>query len=434
MRDVWVMVVLAAMAGAALGAATAPAGTYREEFKKSQSYAGPRTEETLGRLRGELEKPETRMRALRELIDFAGPKLYQTGSMMMVFQDGTTEIRGEAAAMVVAASDDATIRAGLVGKDPVVEYWSIWNFQRLKDARGMLPVLEKLASGEDESIRSRAVEMLGRYPEEKGFLAQRARTEKSPYVLEETLLRNSAGEVPREFGKRMAALMADPDLEVRKKALSFVAGNWISAPSRQMFVDAPLMDVLLGRAAAREEDSAAALALFAQEANQPAFANARAAATWWSGHREDWALARIPRSVQQNGLQVIPSITTRGTIGGTPAWEATVTLTNKTRSAMVFNTAWLAHSDWELFGADGKRITFDQAKKGPAVWVNLGPGDRASTPVAIALPELAAGRYTLRGVLDMIADAEDQKAAPAGEQVLNGQLVLPAIEVEVSGR
>lgn len=414
------------MAGAGEPAATQSTTrpTYAEAFKAYYDYAGPRTQETLDRLTRALERPETRMAAVRELVDFAGHEAYQVGSVFMVYPDGTRDIRRKAVAVLSAAMDEATIGLALSSEDPILVYWGLWQFGRLREPQIHVPRLKALAAGHDESLRARAVEVLGRHGQESRFLGQRVEEEKSPHVLANLLLSNTAAGVPARFNERIVALLKDADPDVRQAAVNFIGGNWTAAAMRQMFVDATVMEALLARADTPE--AGIALATFRDRANQPDLTDFPTAAAWWKEHRRDWEQARFPRWVRPNGGSIVAAIVTKGEA---PAWEALIELRNTGTQPVALDAGELARIDWQFFRQDGSRMPLEPRRDEVSRWIIIGPGEQVREPAGLKLPALQDGRYLLRGVVTFTGSRAEGR--PAGMAVYSLQLPLPAIVVEI---
>ena len=374
--------------------------------------------------------PETRLAALRELIDFAGMSAYNGGSMIISYPDGTTNIRRDAAKSLHSAADDATVQKALDSRDPLLNFWGIWHSQTPAHPEVTIPKLERFAEGNDLTLRTNAVERLRGIPAARDFIDKRNAMEKSPWVLDQLLF---AG---REQGRpalqdKLRGLLDDPDPKVRLDIIKYLSANWISAASRQIFFDAPMMDALLKRAQAgqpADADAKAALAAFTALANGPGFADAATAAAWWKDHRTDWELARFARSYSPNG-PIRAAIVTTEEPGGTPDWHASIIVTNQAQGPRNLNLAEIEFIQWDLYDSGGRRIR--QGANSPAPqpqWVTLEQGQSVQKDATFDPTGMRRGRYILRGT---IMFGLHREGLPAGMALTSVQIPMPAIILDV---
>ena len=373
------------------------------------------------------------MAALRELIDFAGPVIYQVrGSVFFAFPGGRTDLRNQASNAAHAAADDATVQKALAGADPILVFWGIWHFQGLKDQPAVLPLLERIAQGKEESLRAQAVEAL-RQNGDWSFVRGLAQSEKSPYVLDNILYQGNPGGAAA-FNQRLCDLLRDPDPAVRNEVVSYIGFNWISAAARQMILTAPVMDALLACAQPGHPGANAALDTFRTYANQKSLPTVAATATWWNANRTDWEQARFPRGEPTNGGNMYASIVTRGTVGRVPGWQASIILENHRRDYVYVNLAEIASVRWFLYDAAGEIVPIDtKAPEALPRWIDMQPGQTVSEVAPINLEAggpLAPGRYTLHAWMFLGSDTRDM---PPNVALLSVEIPFPAITVEVRG-
>ena len=223
----------AGLIAAGASPAARPTLDYAKAFEKSRLYAGPRTREHLEQLKSALAKNETRMGALRELIDFMGD--YWKGSLTASYSDGSAKLRQDAGQVIGDAADDATILAAIHSSDPLLIFWGMNHFDRLKDHAASLSVLKEFAKNRDTTLRLRAVEVL-RQNGESTFVQHLATTEKSPYVLDQILfVGQPAGAIA--MNHRLCELLTDDDANVRKEIIGYIGNNWILGGGRATIVE-----------------------------------------------------------------------------------------------------------------------------------------------------------------------------------------------------
>ena len=141
-----------------------------------------------------------------------------------------------------------------------------------------LPKVEKIAEGDDVTLRREAIFRLGSSSESQSFLDRRAKLEKSPDVLENIF--PSRAPIRPDFSRRLRELLADADPAVRLDTLNFIRSNSHSPPYSQMQVEAATMDAILVRATSVVPDASAALATFREIAGDTAPQDAASCATW----------------------------------------------------------------------------------------------------------------------------------------------------------
>ena len=405
--------------------------TYWDEVARSEHAGGARTQANLDQIKRALEVPETRMTALRGLLDYAGLATYLgSGVAAAYYLNDTGELREQAARAAHGAADEGTILKALNAPDPMLTYWGTSHFDGLKNANAALPIVRRLAQGKDETLRVRAVEVLLRNGERE-FVGQLAATEKSPEVLDEILFAGNPNGA-RAMNARLEELLKDPEPGVRAKVLGYIKNNWMKAAARQLYVDAPLMDAVLACAQEQHPEAAYALETFRANANQEQLANVAAAESWWNEKRSNWELGRFPRWVRPAGMPIKVSIVTTGQIGGTPEWQASITLENHWDMGVWVTLAKTAELRWDLFDRFGQRVPLE-TKYGEAVpnWLEMQPGQTV-TQVWPELrevgPLLKPGRYMLHAsvILGM-----DRRGIPDHAAMYSGELALPTITIEV---
>jgi len=222
---------------------------------------------------GQLERRDSRLRAMLVLMHFAGPELWSGGS----FGYGGTgdahydELRKRAAAAVHQCADLETVGRALDSADRQLQYWGVAHFggaepieQQPSPWVRLLPKLERVAVEADAGVRSLAVERLRDYSEAGEFLTKRTACETSPYVLMELMLYQvPPDEFNRRFVGRLCLLLNHADPTVRHDALLFVGFNSSRAPMWQFTFDMTVLDLVLQSTCSpsAEERSDAAYAL-----------------------------------------------------------------------------------------------------------------------------------------------------------------------------
>ncbi len=202
----------------------------------------PMRDVDLERLVSELERPESRMQAISQLIRLAGGQLYRSPGIMMSSGDREWDAYQQRAAKALYSSAGVeTIRQALEYPDAFVKFWGIMNFQCLVDKQDewspLLPKLEELASGKDPSLRSVAIQKLQWYTAAQDFLSERIEVETSPEVLMRLLYVCDRSEYNRRFLQRFDPLLHHTDKKVRRDALGFIGSNSNMAPMWQISFD-----------------------------------------------------------------------------------------------------------------------------------------------------------------------------------------------------
>jgi hypothetical protein len=223
----------------------------------------------LDELSAALENEETRMSAVRELIEFAGDQLYMRGSVRVGSGDPEKDrLMWEAGDVLLRCVDVETIGKALSDPDRNVQWWALTYFPNDLENQEtwvpLVPKLQQLATEGDANIRFLAVEKLRWYPQARDFLAGRIEEETSPQVLM-CLMRPSTGgpEYMRRVCGRVVQLLRHDNPKVRAEALSFVAWNSHPAPMWQFpFGQATFNRVVeLTRSTLESERTAAVFAL-----------------------------------------------------------------------------------------------------------------------------------------------------------------------------
>jgi len=207
-------------------------------------------EPDIDRLEKELSDPATRLPALAALAGFGGRKLYQVGSVFIIEGDAkNAALRERAAKLALMCNDIDTISRALDSDDPRLHMWSLWfwapdsrpvlkaDHNSFKETKwyALTPKVRRLAR---ESVyRSLAIQKLANIslPENREFLLSLIPAEKSAWVIFDILYyterprNDNTSNRDQRFNEELLRLLADPDIEVRRDALAYIATNWHSA-------------------------------------------------------------------------------------------------------------------------------------------------------------------------------------------------------------
>ncbi len=391
-----------------------PATSYEEAFDRSLRY-GPITRKNLQRLQKALKAPGTRLLALQELLDFAGLFAYQGGGVSIMTGDAVKDaLRSEAAKTAHSAADAETVSKALDDPDAILRDWGIWHFG---DKASLLPKLQRIAQKDDVALRSRAVSCLRRFARMRGFLRERAKVEKSPYVLDELIFFRTNPPSHAHFNRRLRELLADKDKKVRIDVLQYIAGNTWSAPARQFNLEAELVDSVVKRILSGFADERkVAISTFQDVVGDESIKQPDACVKWWKENRQAWQAGRIPRWGRSTG-SLRAAIVVSGVHGGNPPCRVKIFLQNVGNKDIHIDLTKLAKTYFSILDASGKSIHAHYQGGQSALkpeWVVLGPGQSAQKTLNLNRWILHPGRYTLRGVVPW-----------------QGGLALPAIVLEV---
>ena len=212
----------------------------------------PEIDTVLSTFVGRLDKPDTRLQALSDLIRFAGTQLIRIGSVMMMSGDEQLdELQRKASDAVWRCVDIETVGKALDSGDAILQRWAARGFRKQEEDRPawsvLLPKLQKLAIGGDEQQREEALEDLRWYPESREFFDERIRVETSAYVL----LRLMPKE---EYIKRLYVLLRHADESVRHEALGMIGGNSNMAEMYRMNFDAKTLGRVIELAESKSEE------------------------------------------------------------------------------------------------------------------------------------------------------------------------------------
>ncbi len=205
----------------------------------------------------------TRMDGVRELIHFAGLRLYETSAMVGDSSQQLTQLRGQAAGVVWSCADVSTVTRALDDGDRYVRFWGLWNSNILKNRPDgpdlLLPKLHEMLHDPDPWIRKEVVVRIRTYPEGPQMIAEIEPTETDPYVLIAV----------EGYHKALVRSLSSRDIKIRSSALALIWENlWNSAiPEMNKFpYDAEVHKLVLAIAAtpASAEESELALRTLAQ--------------------------------------------------------------------------------------------------------------------------------------------------------------------------
>lgn len=129
----------------------------------------------------------TRMDGVKELIHFAGLRLYEGSSMFADPSQQLTELRGRAAKVVRNCADVSTVTKALDDGDRCVRFWGLMHSALLKnDPTGtdlLLPKLRTMLRDPDPGIRKEVVSRIRPYHDGPQMISEIEPTETDPYVL-----------------------------------------------------------------------------------------------------------------------------------------------------------------------------------------------------------------------------------------------------------
>lgn len=164
------------------------------------------------------------MDGLRELIHFAGLRLYETSTVFTDSSAELTELRGKAAGVVWSCADVSTVTQALDHGDSHVRFWGLWNSDLLKNSPAgpdlLLAKLKAMLHDSDPGIRKEVVARIRPYPEGPQMIAEIEPTETDPYVL--IAIDGYHAALVRSLSNR--------DVNIRRSALALIWENlWNSA-------------------------------------------------------------------------------------------------------------------------------------------------------------------------------------------------------------
>lgn len=166
----------------------------------------------------------TRMDGVKELIHFAGLRLYETSNVFADSSQELTELRGKAAKVVWSCADVSTVTKALDDSDSRVRFWGLRNSNILKNSPAgpdlLLPKLKALLHDPDPGIRKEAVVQIRPYPDGPQMIAEIEPSETDPYVLITI----------DGYHVALVRSLSSRDVKIRSSALAFIWENlWNSA-------------------------------------------------------------------------------------------------------------------------------------------------------------------------------------------------------------
>lgn len=193
-----------------------------------------------------LKEPKTRLRMIEALLKlsggFGGVQGYSPRTPLEI-------LMAKASQAAHGAFDVPTVEEALADPDWLLRITAVEHFGNPRENTNewkrseaettewerLLQQMKKLAAGDDESIRSAAVERLRGFPGTESFLAERETNETSANVIMKLISGRYVGEdYQKRFENRFLALfvplLSNPDEKVREDALIFIAYNHDSAP------------------------------------------------------------------------------------------------------------------------------------------------------------------------------------------------------------
>jgi hypothetical protein len=191
----------------------------------------------------------SRMDGVKELIHFAGMRLYEGSVMAGDASREQTELRGQAAAVVGSCADISTVTKSLDDGDSHVRFWGLWNSDILKNGPAgpdlLLPKLHEMLHDPDPWIRKEVVVRIRTYPEGPQMIAEIEQTETNPYVLFAI----------DGYHVALVRSLSSRDLNIRRSALALIWENlWNSATPKmnKLPYDAEVHKLVLAIAATPE--------------------------------------------------------------------------------------------------------------------------------------------------------------------------------------
>ena len=231
------------------------------------------TNANLPELSAQLDRPETRMAALSQLVSLSSIKLYQLGGVFFTTGDAKADRQMEEAAKIVRIHATLpTVREALASGDRDLQFWGVW-FWRGGEARpyeraedewlSLLPEIKRLAAHGEANVRLIAIQRLQRLESERAYLQTLRETETECFNLLNLLPHGDNQELTAQFKPYLLKLLHSEDPAVRRNALLFVGSNHSSAPMWQVHFDEAVQARVeeLTKSSLPEERKAAAFAL-----------------------------------------------------------------------------------------------------------------------------------------------------------------------------
>ena len=129
----------------------------------------------------------TRMDGVKELIHFAGFRLYEGSAAFADPSQRLTKLRGKAAEVVRNCADVSTVTKALDDDDSYVRFWGLGNSALLTSGPNgpdlLLPKLKMMLHDPDPWIRKAAIVRIRFYHDGPQMIAKIEPTETDPYVL-----------------------------------------------------------------------------------------------------------------------------------------------------------------------------------------------------------------------------------------------------------
>ncbi|MGD1085010.1 MAG: HEAT repeat domain-containing protein, partial [Verrucomicrobiota bacterium] len=252
-----------------------PNGNALRERALNAMHTCPGLDAVIDTMIAGLKEPKTRLPMITALLKlsegFGGMQGYSPTTPLEKLMD-------KASRAAHGAFDVPTVEKSLASRDWILRIAAVRHFGnpredtnggKLSEAeisqwKRLLPQMEKLAAGDDESIRYAAAESLRRIPGTEAFLAGRETNETSADVLMRLISDRYWGEeYQRHFLTRFVPLLSHPEEKVREGALTFIGFNSNSAPMYHIPFGMDVFDRVIASTQAKsgEERAAAAYAL-----------------------------------------------------------------------------------------------------------------------------------------------------------------------------
>lgn len=198
-----------------------------------------------------LNQPATKIDALTTLLNFAGFRYYQIGSVMNLHYDPSltneqNQLINNLASQAVKSIHENTnfdlVRHALDSSDGKLQFWAIWNFaprgmNHKENWASLVPKIKRLAVVGDSGVREEvARRMIGR-SDLRDFLKSRIDVETDPFTVLIILDEPVKSDRSQHMTPVLLRLLSSPDEEVRYQALVFIGSNHNSATMWQVNFD-----------------------------------------------------------------------------------------------------------------------------------------------------------------------------------------------------
>jgi hypothetical protein len=218
----------------------------------------------------QLANKESRLKALEQLLTFAGWYYYMRGGSMGISAGNAeqTALMERTSDAIGTCRDFETISQALAEPSATLQYWGLaCLFQPSFDADDrwakLIPQVRKLARCEESSIRRMAIERLGSIEGQREFLSECLESETSLENIMRLLRHFDHRQYKDQMEPRVLTMLDHANQIVRRSSLLFIGFNSNRAEAWQFEFGDSVMDrvLKLSRAENDEERSAAVYAL-----------------------------------------------------------------------------------------------------------------------------------------------------------------------------